>query len=181
MSLIRPPPLSVSGILTIIETYFPLITVQKESCKEFDGYDDRNYYFRGNHFRKSTCATSTFQKVYITSPNEYVLKVVNSRDAAASEGWCALLKYLSASGFNCPQPIPSIFKQDVVPINKFTYLTLRSEVVSTTNELLTKDHYSLVLLTYIPGEMLNSIADKASLQFKFGHYLGSMDKELQVC
>ena len=186
-SIVRPPPLPLSSLLTVIKTYFPFIEVQNDSYKEFVAYDDRNYYFKGSCLKeRGTCNISrSFQKVYITSPNEYVLKVINHQDAADGSGdvltgLSALLKYLCSCGFNCPLPIRSITEQDFIPISKSTYLNFVSgNPVSASHEL-AKERYSLQLLTFIPGELLSDITNKASLLFKFGHYLGSMDKELQV-
>ena len=184
MSSIRPPPLPLSSLLTIIKTYFPFIEVKEDSYKEFVGYDDRNYYFRGSCRKEcGTCISGSFQKVYITSPNEYVLKVINHRDAADGDvrtGLSALLKYLSSCGFNCPQPITSITEQDFILINNLNPESDKIIDPASTSHELTKGHY-LQLLTFIPGELLSGITNKASVLFKFGHYLGSMDKELQVC
>ena len=200
MSL-RPPRLSSTAIERFLKVHFPFISVNKSSIKELVSYEDRNHYFQG----EIDPSFSTSKK----PGNEYVLKFLNhvvSEDIELVKGLTELKKYLYGRGFNCPFPIPSVSSDSEIVIVNETELKhyierMTSNAISgselsiqqTTstestcsqpqddNPVSSKEkQYCVRVLAYIPGTIFKYASQTPEQMYKFGEYMGLMNKEMKV-
>ena len=190
MSL-QPPFIPPQSLATFVKEYFPLQSVDVESIKQFDGYDDRNYYFAGD--LNAEISSSNDHK-------QFVIKFVNSRDSRNTkvlEGLSKLAQYLHGKNFKCPYPIPSAdgCESGIVVLKKSDLLpyTLadsgKAEVDNTRSTLSngfcggngTIDHQFCVRVTvFVDGELFGHGEQPPQLLHELGCYVAKMNKELMV-
>jgi len=143
---------------------FPFKEIDGRVVKQLPSYEDRNYYLAG-----TTTAGGE-------SMEEFVLKISNSlMDIEVVEGLNAVTSHLHRQGFNCPQPVPSRKGIAILKISKEQLLTGDPGAREGRKE------FCVRLLTFIPGETLDSVPYTPRLAYEAGRYLGSMDAALQVC
>ena len=131
--------------------------------KQLPSYEDRNYYLAGT----TTAGDETME--------EFVLKISNSlMDAEIKEGLNTVTSYLHRKGFECPQPVPSRKGIVVLKMSKEQLVTGNPGAREGRKE------FCVQLLTFIPGETLDSVPYTPRLAYEAGRYLGSMDSALQV-
>ena len=163
MAYCRPPELSNETIARLTTQLFPFSEVEKDSIKQFSGYDDRNFYFRGKLESRD-------------SLEEFVLKLSNSSSTyELTEGTNKVMKYLKSKGFCCHCPFSSRNGAEI-------------EVLSET-QLLKGDPNAKVgrrpkfctrVLTYISGDVMEKVNCNSQLLFNVGSYIGSIDAALQA-
>ena len=83
----RPPDLSNAALVKLIHHLFSFQSINQQSFKQLDSYDDRNYYFTAS--------------VEDGCPLEYVLKMYNCLNNLPEVvcGVSALMRHLHGKGF----------------------------------------------------------------------------------
>ena len=159
----RPPELKGCIVAKLVAVLFPFKDIDEHSVKQFPSYEDRNYYLAGT----TTAGDETME--------EFVLKISNSlMDAEIKEGLNTVTSYLHKKGFECPQPVPSRKGIVVLKMSKEQLVTGNPGAREGRKE------FCVQLLTFIPGETLDSVPYTPRLAYEAGRYLGSMDTALQV-
>ena len=159
----RPPELKGCVVTKLVAALFPFKDIDEHSVKQFPSYEDRNYYLAGT----TTAGDETME--------EFVLKISNSlMDAEIKEGLNTVTSYLHKKGFECPQPVPSRKGTVVLKMSKEQLVTGNPGAREGRKE------FCVQLLTFIPGETLDSVPYTPRLAYEAGRYLGSMDTALQV-
>lgn len=164
----RPPLLTGQSVLKLLATYFKFGEVT--DIKSLPSYYDRNYYFQGKHESEEDC--------------EFVLKTINPIAATYEVigGITAVMKHLHSSGFPCPLPI---FGGKLLELSATELMGISGEEEEerVTGEERKGMKYPVYVLTYIHGEVFNSI-DKTfltpNLFREVGEHSGRLDKELLV-
>ena len=187
---VRPPFLPACSVVGIIKDYFPFTSVQQDSIKELESYDDRNYYFRGDLPADMVPCYPSKQTVHITSNNEYVLKILNHRDSAERgtiEYLTEMKKYLYSNGYNVPFPIPSKVNSgsEIVTLMESDIQRCIQDGKPLLNEsAYDTKQYHVRVLTFIPGVLLHDIPQSPQypqLMFNVGEYMGNLHNKLKVC
>lgn len=124
------------------------------SVKEFNSYDDRNFFFR---------VRETGASIW---PHGYILKVTNSRDSGNllfSDAQNQMILHLAGAGLEVPQPVPNLSGQ------------LQSlETVGATRNIVR-------LLRFIPGKTLYEVDTWTKEHFfQCGEFVARMDLSLQT-
>ncbi|XP_021917211.1 hydroxylysine kinase isoform X1 [Zootermopsis nevadensis] len=150
------PRLSRQEAVTMVRRLYGLEDV---TIEELNGYDDKNYHVQ-------ICAGSKKPQIW---PHGYVLKVTNSLDSEKLplvEGQIEIALYLGTRGINCPQPVKNL---------SGNYYSLEE----LTHEGVDRKRHVVRMLTYQPGQLLNTAPCTQNLMFKVGKFLGQMDRVLR--
>ena len=196
----RPPCFPPESLATFIKRHFPIESVKVESVKQFDGYDDRNYYFVGD---LNEDVASTINGDY----KQFVIKFINSRDSKnidVLEGLSKLAQFLHERNFKCPYPIPTssadsgtvvLRLSDLLPYsatnnndNDVKEKLTNGEVPPRTNGVVSRtnggviiDHQFCVRVTvFVEGELFGHGVRSSKLLHELGCYVGRMNKEMMV-
>ncbi len=159
----RPPALSNSSLLNIINKFYSFDSIDSNSIKHFPGYDDRNFYFVG---------TPTASKKNST---EFVLKIFNFLHFEHNEvvGISEIWAHIASKGFNYSSCLHNIEGKAI----SFVPKSLCEESPSSPGT------YAIRILHYVSGELLDEI-NKCCLTPKLmqeaGAFLGKLDAALQV-
>ena len=192
----RLPFLSNEALSRIIRSYFNFKEVQENSIKLLPGYDDSNFYFKGEY------VDGHFD-------NEFLLKLRNPLYISRNEveGLNSLMRHLNSCGITSSYPLSSNKGPDVIQlmseelvaemnhnqvqvgltdttsveeshINDISTIKATREV----NEYEPQFHY-MCLLTFLPGKLFDRIERKyltPALLLEIGEVIGKTDKELMV-
>ena len=142
--------------------------------KEFESYDDRNFYLKGTLPHHVDFAHDRLRQ----NGDEFVLKILNhvdSRDIVYVQGQNEALLFLKEMGFNCPAPIKALNGEYAVTCA----IKCGNAETSDGNKQLERIHV-VRLLSFVPGKLLVDVPYKAELLFSLGCYTAKMDKVLQV-
>ena len=97
---------------------------------------------------------------------EFMLKISNSlMDVEIKEGLNAVMSHLHRLGFECPQPVPSRKGTVVLKMSKEQLLTGDPGAREGRKE------FCVQLLTFIPGETLDSVPYTTRLAYEAGRYI----------
>ena len=163
----RPPALSSTELVKIINQFYSFDSVDTNSVKNFPGYDDRNYYFRG--------ISSSNTK----NGNEFVLKMFNklhtTHDVAV--GISELWKHLRCKGFTYTSYLSN--REG----NALTFVPKSLCDGEGASHSSSSETYAVRIMHFIAGEMLDSIDKKyitPKLLKEGGAFLGRLDLALKV-
>ncbi len=182
----QPPYIPPEDLAMFITRHFPLQSVKVQSVKQFDGYDDRNYYFVGD-LKKDIARTINGDY------KQFVIKFVNSRDSKnieVLEGLSKLAQFLHEKDFDCPYPIPTVTSDSGIVVLKLSdllpYSTTTTEkprtnsVVSRTNGISIDCQFCVRVTVFVEGELFGHDVRSSDLLHELGCYVGRMNKELTV-
>ncbi len=158
----RPPALSNSTLVKVINKFYNFDTIDDDSIKHFPGYDDRNFYFVGTPAasKKST---------------EFVLKIFNPLHSehdvvvGISEVWA----HIVSKGFNYSSYLHNCEGKAV----SFVPKSLCEEAAGST------ETYAVRILHYVSGELFDKIEKRyltPKLMREAGAFLGKLNAALQV-
>ena len=201
----RPPYLSHSSIEHFLKTYFPFRAVNKSSIKELVSYDDRNYYFRGEidpPFSSSITPGNEYVLKFLNHrfDIELVKGLTELKKYLYGRGFVCPFPIPSVSSnseiviVSESELLPYIGKNDTLPVltsigrELSSQQTTLSESTSTrphANDLVNvsaskEKHYCVRVMTYIPGTMFKHVSQTPEQLYKFGEYMGLMNKEMKV-
>ena len=189
----RPPSLSNKSVSQVVRKHFNFKTVDENSIKALPSYDDRNYYFRGEHL---------YRDGY-----EFVLKLNNPLHTSFEEmeALVCLMKHLDSCNlkFSTPSPVTTKEGRNVIQLSSKELVVVTDEQLcsSPTGTCVKMNNgddsivsnksvgdvrslsYHVSVLSFIPGCVLDSI-DKtlltSAMLFQVGEMIGIVDKELRV-
>jgi len=154
------PQVSLEDAKELLLKLYGLISVK---VKEFNSYDDRNFFFKVDTNTSNPHLSSTW-------PHGYILKVTNkgdSRDPGFSDAQNEMILHMAEAGLAVPEPVKNLAGN------------LKSlETLKTNN----KDSQNIVrLLKFIPGKTFYEIETWTTAHFyQCGEFLARMDKSLEA-
>ena len=163
----RPPALSSTELVKLINQFYAFDSVDTNSVKNFPGYDDRNYYFRG-------ISSSSTQ-----NGNEFVLKMFNKMHSTHEVvvGISEVLRHLRSKGFTVASCLPNREGAAVTFVPKS--LCDREGASGPSHS----ETYAVRIMHFIAGELFDSIDKKyitPKLLNEAGAFLGRLDLALKV-
>ena len=186
----RPPSLSNKSVSEVVRKHFNFKTVDQNSVKTLASYDDRNYYFRGEHLYRDG--------------HEFVLKLNNPLCTSFEEmeALACVMKHLDSCNlkFSTPFPVTTKEGRNVIQLSSKELMVVTDEQLcssptgtcvdsSTMNngddsiEGVGDVSYHVSVLSFIPGCVFDGI-DKtlltSAMLFQVGEMIGIVDKELRV-
>ncbi|XP_068755630.1 hydroxylysine kinase-like [Montipora capricornis] len=178
LNLVRPT-INKKEAVKLASTLFGLRVSDPSEVKEFDSFDDRNFYMKGtftNHSSEFSEETPQLAK-----EDEFVLKILNhldSEDLANVNAQNEIMIHLKAHGFDCPIPIQSVDSAYTV------VCTLKSsgnhdEMEKMKNEGAPSRVHAVRLLRFVPGKLLKDVSCTFNLLFDLGRYVARMHEALQ--
>lgn len=172
----RPPFLSPEAVCKLVSRYFRVRNVVEDSVKVFPAYDDVNYYLRGELLDH-----------YCT---EFVLKVVNPVHTSLPvlKSISKLMSYISSRGFKFSTPCPQLSSAgtDILSLTTKELKGLPAspkDLIAGSVENPENMEYNVLLLSFIPGELLDNIEKKyltPAVLKEVGEMIATIDKELKV-
>lgn len=189
---IRAPYIPPELLGCLLKDHFPMQSVDVDSIKEFDGYADRNYYFRGELKDSNIQATTTPASNTALCCKEFVVKFVNSKDSLNTsilEGIGELSEFLYNRSFDCPYPIAGTSKDVVVLkhshlmsyLRRDKSMILKDESAGANTSGGEEAQYCIRLSLFVKGDIFGHGEHPSSLLYELGSYVGRMNKELKVC
>jgi len=154
------PQVSLEDAKELLLKLYGLISIK---VKEFNSYDDRNFFFKVDTNTSNPHLSSTW-------PHGYILKVTNkgdSRDPGFSDAQNEMILHMAEAGLAVPEPVKNLAGN------------LKSlETLKTNN----KDSQNIVrLLKFIPGKTFYEIETWTTAHFyQCGEFLARMDKSLEA-
>ena len=186
----RRPFLTVQQVISLAKNLFHFKPADTSCAKEFDSYDDRCFYLKGNLGDDQL------------SNEEFVFKVLNyvaSANSSLVEGYMAYKSFASQKGFNCPVPIKPASSDKCYITCKLPW---KSSMVNGYNYSATASQQNIVdgieiyngqkydenaecmcavwMVKYIPGKLLYEVPCTAQLLNKCGQYLARLHQKLKV-
>ena len=192
----RPPSLWHRSVSEIVRKHFNFKTVDQNSVKTLPSYDDRNYYFRGEHL---------YRDGY-----EFVLKLNNPLRTSFEEmeALACLMKHLDSCNlkFSTPFPVTTKEGRNVIQLSSKELVVVTDEQLCSSPTGTCVDSstmnngddsivsnksvgdvrglsYPVSVQSFIPGCVFDSI-DKtlltSAMLFQVGEMIGIVDKELRV-
>ncbi|XP_011403617.1 PREDICTED: hydroxylysine kinase-like [Amphimedon queenslandica] len=165
----RSPPLPFDRICNLLSQFYKFGTIDQSSIKEFDSWEDRNYYFEDK-------------------TDKYVLKIMREMPSTSVDlvrGLAEVMLYLHERRIPCSWPIKALDGKPVVVLKENELInSTRCE----TNNYLPPSHecrvtkeqqYCVMVLTFIEGNLADECPMTSELLFNIGSCFASMDKELQ--
>ncbi|PFX33702.1 hydroxylysine kinase-like [Stylophora pistillata] len=140
--------------------------------KEFDSYDDRNFYLKGTLPPKDH-AHERFRQ----NEAEFVLKILNhvdSQDISSVQGQNEALLFLKENGFKSPAPIKALNGEYAVTCE----IKCGNAEKGEENKQLERVHV-VRLLSFVPGKLIRDVPCTAEVFFSLGRYTAKMNKVLQ--
>ncbi len=179
----RAPQLPLARLSALLMDHFPFSTVEEASIKLLDGYEDRNYVFKGELSSSNTSSSAENKR--------YVLKLLNSRDSKDTGivvGLNKLMVFLSDRGFKCPRPLTTKLGSSLI-VMKHSDLLLHgyaatAEGNSSKNGVTVNDkrQYCVRVFNYVEGDVLGyGDHHPPQLLYELGAYLGRMNVCMRVC
>ncbi|XP_067051862.1 hydroxylysine kinase-like [Acropora muricata] len=154
---------------------FGLRVSDQLQVREFDSYDDRNYYMKGTLTHRPA-NENTDGALLQENEDEFVLKILNNLDSqnlpyvnAQNE----MMLYLNARGFNCPVPMQSL---------KGPYTLLyksKSSEEKMGNKEVSYGEHAVRLLSFVPGRLIKDVSCTTDLLFDLGTYVSKIHIALQ--
>jgi hydroxylysine kinase len=139
------------------ELVMRLYGLEPKSIREFNSYDDRNFFF-------TACEAHKNEHLGHLCSDGYMLKVTNSRDSLQTAFFDAqneLMLHLVKHGLVVPQPIPNLKGQ------------------TKSLEMFGDAAYVVRVLTFIPGKILYDISPWTTEHFfQAGRFMATVDKVL---
>lgn len=163
--------LSGESVAVLVRRVFPFLRVYESSVKQLQGYDDRNFYFRGVH------ESTTRESGDCEAGDEYILKVSDpSTTCECADGQNCLMKFLKGRGFNCPCPVESRSGRETEVLSESELLGGEPPLRVTR-----KPKFCTRVLSYVRGEVVGGGMELSpELGYSMGEYVGRMDAALQV-
>ena len=163
----RPPALRNTKLVKLINQFYAFDSIDANSVKNFPGYDDRNYYFRG-------VSSSSSQ-----NGEEFVLKMFNELHTPHDVvvGISELWNHLRSKGFTYTSHLPN--KEG----NVVTFVPQSLCKDESSSESLSDQTYAIRIIHYISGELFDQIDKKyltPKLLYQVGTLLGRVDLALKV-
>ena len=160
---VERPVIDIQGAVRLVELVYGF-KVDPASVKEFDGYDDRNFYVKadpGQPMPDDVCCE-----------DGYVLKVTNtadSRQPVQYEGQNAAMVHLFERGIRCQRPVKN--KEG----NLLKLVKMSTDMKDSKQD---DDEPCVVrLLTFLPGKTLYELSSWTSKLFhEAGQFVAKMDK-----
>lgn len=154
---------------------FGLRVSDQLQVREFDSYDDRNYYMKGTLTHRPA-NENTDGALLQANEDEFVLKILNNLDSenlpyvnAQNE----MMLYLNARGFNCPVPMQSLKGPYTL-----LYKSKSSEEKMGNKEVSYREH-AVRLLSFVPGRLIKDVSCTTDLLFDLGTYVSKIHIALQ--
>ena len=174
----RPPYIPPESLATIVKRHFPFESVKVESVKQFDGYDDRNYYFVGD-LNEDVASTIN------GDCKQFVIKLINSRDSKnidVLEGLSKLTQFLHERNFKCPYPIPtSSADSGTVVLRLSDLLPYTNGVIEDISNGSDNDpRYCVRVFVFVEGELFGHKPQSPELLYELGCHIGRMNNEMMV-
>lgn len=155
---------------------FGLRVSDQLQVREFDSYDDRNYYMKGTlTYRPAN--ENTDGALLQANEDEFVLKILNHLDSENLMNVNAqneMMRYLNARGFNCPVPIQSLKGPYTL-----LYKSKSSREKMGDKEVSYREH-AVRLLSFVPGKLIKHVSCTTDLLFDLGRYVSKIHTALQV-
>ena len=185
----RAPHIPLARLSALLIDHFPFSTVEEVSINLLDGYDDRNYAFKGELSSSDTCSIGSS-----AANKRYVLKLLNSRDSKDTRIVNCLNKlmvFLSDRGFKCPRPLTTRLGSSLLVMKHSDLLrqyaaTCTAESNSSISERKgvtahKERQYCIRVFDYVEGDVLGYDDHPPQLIQEFGAYLGRMNACMMVC
>ncbi len=183
----QPPFIPPESLAVFLKQKFPLRSVDVDSIVQFDGYDDRNYYFSGELNKDATDAIGG-------NYNQFVIKFVNSRDSKNIEvlkGLSKLTQFLHEKELKCPYPIPSndcstsglvvLRESDLLPYTQPDCVNGGANSDATaTNGVCINPQFCVRVTVYVEGDLFGHGKQPPQLLNELGRYVGRMNSEMTV-
>lgn len=184
----KRPYVSTDHATKLAKTIFNLNNI--ESVKEFESYDDRNFYMRGRLDDEKENSPRGDQEC-----QEFVFKVLNfsySENTDLVEAYTAVMLFLKNEGFRCPYPVKaadngSHYGMCTIPCEdseEKDLVTERDEnsiFKGKANEKQEGEICAVWLLEYIRGKGIHELPCSAQVLNQCGGYLAKLHISLQVC
>lgn len=207
MAVVKPDRFPSDSVTYLLSEFYRFKEVNSSSIKELNSWGDRNYYFQGlltveNVDDVTVVHSASDKEPFLTSNNEFILKVFNWDDSSNVEfiqGIGEMMKFLYVCGYNCSFPVRAVSNHSVlvldedvtVQLSHFTrgqtllfttddqgYVNLQRSLQQTSTAK--NHHYCLMVLHYVPGEVAVNVPISNQLLFNIGRCFGSMNNKLQV-
>lgn len=167
----RSPSLPLDRICSLLSQFYKFGTIDQSSIKEFDSWEDRNYYFEDK------------------TGDKFVLKIMREMPSTSVDlvrGLAEVMLYLHEKRIPCSWPIKALDGKPVVVLKENELIpTMRCEAndyLLPSHECVTKEQqYCVMALTFVEGNLADECPMTSELLHNIGHCFASMDKELQVC
>ena len=159
----KPSKISPDRAAEIAHSLFGL-NVERESVRELDSYDDRNFYVRGTF---NGGAEQEEQR-----PRAFTLKIhngVESADRGILEAQNGIMAHLHGKGFRVPHPNRC---SDGSSLMAFTELPAKSDPARTCK-------HAVRLLSWVEGKILHDKGVTEELLASAGSYLGRLRHALE--
>ena len=188
-----PPSLSNKSVSEVVCKHFNFKSINEDSVKTLPSYDDRNYYFYGEHLYREG--------------HRFILKLSNPVYTSFEEveALVCLMKHLDCCElkFSTPSPVTTKEGRNVIQLSSKELMVVTDEQLCSTSigkcaEIKSGDDftvskegvgdvrglsYHVSVLSFIPGYVFDSI-DKtlltSAMLFQVGEMVGIVDKELRV-
>lgn len=173
MSKNRPPCLDSTTICSLLKRLYPFKSVDKSSVKQLQGYEDRNFYFRGlTDLAHDGSVTSTSDSAI----EEFILKVSHiTNSSELLEGVNEVMDHLHHKGFRCSHAIRNHSGKKIALLSENQLV--RGDPNARTGRCV---KYPIRVLVYVPGETLEAVSLTPKLAFGIGELAGSINKALLV-
>ena len=173
---LRRPIIDKEEATELASLLFGLRVSDQLQVREFDSYDDRNYYMKGTLTYRP--ANENIDGALLQeNEDEFVLKILNNLDSenllyvnAQNE----MMLYLNARGFNCPVPMQSLKGPHTL-----LYKSKSSEEKMRNKEISYREH-AVRLLSFVPGKLIKCVSCTTDLLFDLGRYVSKIHTALQV-
>lgn len=173
----RPPSLDSATVCSLLRHLYPFKAVDEDSIQQLPGYEDRNFYFKGDSGSfDGSLKTKVTSSPVISCYDEFIFKVSHITNSyEVLQGINEVMDHLKSKGFRC----------------SYTMVNRSGEKISllSENQLLRGDpnvrtgrgaQYPVRVLKYIPGETLHTVQLTPKLAYDIGELAGSIDKALLV-
>lgn len=172
---LKRPTVDKDEATELASLLFGLRVSDQLQVREFDSYDDRNYYMKGTLTHRPA-NENTDGALLQENEDEFVLKILNNLDSenlpyvnAQNE----MMLYLNARGFNCPVPMQSLKGPYTL-----LYKSKSSEEKMGNKEVPYREH-AVRLLSFVPGRLIKDVSCTTDLLFDLGTYVSKIHTALQ--
>ena len=206
MSL-RPPRLSSTAIERFLKVHFPFISVNRSSIKELVSYEDRNHYFQGEIDPSISTSKKPgneyvlkFLNHVVSEDIELVKGLTELKKYLYRQGFnCpfpipSVLSHSEIVIVNETELKHYIEKNHTLPVltsNAISGSELSIQQTTSTESTCSQPQdddpvsskekqYCVRVLAYIPGTIFKYASQTPEQMYKFGEYMGLMNKEMKV-
>ena len=172
------PPVQEMEAAKIAELLYGLRVSNSEFIKEFDSYNDRNFYMKG--ILPLIQTENNVDQV----GEEFVLKILNHVDSANTgfvQAQNSVMMYLNEHGFSCSVPLRALSGEHTVLYNckKVAKGCINGKTFAQEEGFSARIN-AIRLLKFIRGNKLSSVSCSPNLLFNLGCYVAKLDRALKV-